>query len=149
MFYVPSDVKGQLSTLMLYKISVFVLLVKWSDDGSILQPKLVDSKTFTGSLLCVTGHWITTCICDLTNGDVYVCLHSAVVIANRHRLYGPGIESRMGRDFPNSSRPALGPTQSPIKWVPGVFPQDKAVRTWRCPPTPSSAEIKERLELYL
>jgi len=56
MFYVPFDVKGQLSTLMLYKVYVFTVLVKWSDDGSILQPKLVDSKTFTGSLLCVTGH---------------------------------------------------------------------------------------------
>ena len=45
---------------------------------------------------------------------------SSVSIANRYGLDGLGIESLWGRDFPHLSRPALGPTQPPIQWVPGL-----------------------------
>jgi hypothetical protein len=72
-----------------------------------------------------------------------------VGIATRYGLEGPGIESRWGRDFPHPSRPALGSTQPPVKWVPVLFAGGKAAGAWRWPPTPSSAEVKERLELYL
>ena len=41
--------------------------------------------------------------------------YSAVGIATRYGLDGPGIESRWGRDFPHMSRPALGPTQPPVQ----------------------------------
>ena len=47
-------------------------------------------------------------------------LYSSVGIATRYGLDGPGIESRWGRCFPHPSRPALGPTQPPIQWVPGL-----------------------------
>ena len=45
---------------------------------------------------------------------------SSVGIATGYGLDGPGIESRWGRDFPHLSRPALGTTQPPVQWVPGL-----------------------------
>ena len=41
-------------------------------------------------------------------------------IATGYGLDSPGIESRWGRDFPYLSRPALGPTQTPVQWVTGL-----------------------------
>ena len=44
-------------------------------------------------------------------------------------LDGQGIESQLKRDFLHPSRPALGPTQRPIQWVPAFFPGDKDALT--------------------
>jgi hypothetical protein len=42
----------------------------------------------------------------------------SVGIATRYGVEGPGIESRLGRDFPHLSRPAPVPTQPPVQWAP-------------------------------
>ena len=79
----------------------------------------------------------------------FVCRNNAVGIATRYGLDGPKIESRLGgRDFLQPFRPALGPTQ-PLHNAHRVFPESKAAGAWRWPPTPSSAEVKEKVELYI
>jgi len=74
---------------------------------------------------------------------------SSVGIAIRYGLEGPGIESQWERDFPQPSRPALSSTQPPIQRVPGLFPGGKAAGRGVEHPPPSSADVKERVELYL
>ena len=69
---------------------------------------------------------------------------SSVGIGTSCGLDGSGIESRLGRDFPYLSRPALKPIQPPIQRIPGPFIGGEAAVAW-----PSSAEVKERVKLYL
>jgi len=45
---------------------------------------------------------------------------SSVGIATRYGLDGPGIKLWWRRDFPHPSRLAMGPTQPPTQWVPGL-----------------------------
>jgi hypothetical protein len=57
-------------------------------------------------------------------------------------LDGAGIESRWRRDFPHPSRPALGPTQLPIRRIPGLSPGVKRPGRGVEHPPLSSAEEK-------
>jgi hypothetical protein len=51
--------------------------------------------------------------------SVYVVGQDSV-IATYYRLDDLGIESQWATDFPDPSKPPLGPTQPPIQWVPGI-----------------------------
>jgi hypothetical protein len=63
-------------------------------------------------------------------------------------IHGLGIESRWDRYFSASVQTGPGATQLPIKWVP-VLPRGKSGRGRGVDYPPSSAELKERVELYL
>jgi hypothetical protein len=67
---------------------------------------------------------------------------SSVGIATGYGLDGPRIESRWGRDFSHTSRPALRPSSLLYNGY-RVFPGVKAAGVWCWPPTPSSAEVKK------
>ena len=61
---------------------------------------------------------------------------SIVGITTGYWLGGPRIESRWRRDFPHLSRPTLGPTQPPVKWVPGLSPGVKSGQDAKLTPHP-------------
>ena len=73
----------------------------------------------------------------------------AVGISTRYGLDGPRIESRWGSRF--SALVQTGPGSHPASYTMGTesFPGAKRQRRGVGHPTPSSVEVKERVELYL
>ena len=66
-----------------------------------------------------------------------------VGLATGYGMDGPGIEFRWRRGFPHLSRPALGPTQPPVQWVPGLSRGKERPGRDADPSSPSSAVVKE------
>ena len=79
---------------------------------------------------------------------MYGIRDGSVGIVTLYGLDGTGIEFRWRRDFPHPSRPSLRPTQPPLQGVPGLS-RGKAPRRGVEHSPQSSAEVKERVQLYL
>jgi len=80
--------------------------------------------------------------------DCPVGRDSSVGIATRYEVDGLGIESRLRRDFSHLSISAWGPPGLLYKGY-RIIHGCKAAGAWYCPPTPSSAEVKDRVEIYI
>jgi len=80
--------------------------------------------------------------------DISAGRDTSVGIATHHGLHGLGIESRW-TDLPHPSRPDLWPIESPLQWAQGLFLGVKRPRGGDDNTPPSSAEVKERVQLYL
>jgi len=84
------------------------------------------------------------CKCILVTGQ-----DSSVGIATRYGMDVPGIESRWGgENFRSRPDRPWGPP-SLLHNGYRFFVGGNVVGEWRSPPSPSSAEVKERVQLYL
>ena len=105
----------------------------------LVQTQFSAKKTLTKCL-----EWFLTLhkIC-MVNQDSVVCAATCC------RLDSPGTESQRGRqDFLHHPGLALEPNQPPVWGASGLFPGGTVAEAWRWPPTPSSAEVKEGVELH-
>jgi len=73
----------------------------------------------------------------------------SVGTATRYRLDGPRIESRWGGEIYRTRPDRLWDPLSLLYNGYRIFPGGKAAGTWRWPPNSSSAEVKERVDLYV
>ena len=69
--------------------------------------------------------------------------------ATGYGLGGPRIESRWGRKFPHSFRPAFGSTPAPVSGVLDFLPGVKRPQRGVHHPPSSRAEVKDIVELYV
>ena len=73
---------------------------------------------------------------------------NSVRITTRYGLDVPGIESRWGVRYSASVQTGLGAHVASYTMCTWFFPGGKAAGAWRWLPTTSTAEVKERVQLY-
>jgi len=117
----------------------------WGTDSIV--PRILNLRRGT----CVFSFMIYRFSWALWTG---VCQYSSVGLATHYRLNGPGIESRWEKRFPYPSWPALMPAHPTIPYCThcvytGSFPGVKGSEIGVEHPPPSSADVKERVEVHL
>ena len=88
------------------------------------------------------------CLHDATGATLHSCLEKTVYRLATDRTVR-GLNPGEGPDFPHSSRPPLGSTQTPIQWVSGLFPGLKRPGRGVDHPPPSSTDINTFAASYL
>ena len=94
----------------------FAFLCKTDEIMSVIHKPIQTTNTIMIYTFMHTHTHTNTCVCARAR----VCgLGSSVSTATDYRLDGPG-SNPGGDEIFRLSRPALGPTQPPAKWVPGL-----------------------------
>ena len=140
--------------------SVFTVTSHWTLVFTDTNPLHNAMPCFSNTILNTTSptthfsYWFipyefSTKFCILSSSTLHTKgRDSSVGIAMGWTVWGsnPG---GGGRDFPHPSRPALGPTQPPIQWVPGLPRGQKRPGRGDDHPPLSSVEVEGRVEAFV